>query len=88
MVFHQWVRPHQHPLHEHSLPLRHLGEQGSEPGEDHLGAVIGSKQELPEEGMACEEPECQAQVDPRPDVPYVQDHWPSRGLLGVTKAEH
>ena len=31
---------------------------------DHPGAVIGSRQGLPEEGTACEEPECQAQVDP------------------------
>ena len=75
MVFHQWVGPHQRPLHEDSLPLRHFGEQGSELVGDRPGAVIGSKQESPEEGMACEEPECQAPVDPRLGEPFVRDHW-------------
>ena len=50
-------------------------KKGSKPGGDRPGAVTGSEQESPEEGTACEEPECRAPVDPRLDEPYVQDHW-------------
>ena len=57
-----------------SLPFQHSGKRGSKHGGDHPGVGTRSKQKWLEEGMACEEHECQAPADQRLNEPDVQDH--------------